>query len=252
MKKNYNIADPEWEWYIGKLYSKLISDFINDNIETVVELAPGFRHKIANALSDINFKGTFYVIDSSKDVLDYVNKKYQEFIPDAKIITINCNFEEAIAKLPKNIDLFLTNHSIDDMIIAEYSNIKYNLGVNNESLNENLLQMWSDLYNDKIKRKEISDSIYLMFKRLLEEKEIKYSIISQYKSNSYFLGKSNLIDEITCECFNKIKQLYLVDNDKIDNSLNYYPFGIDDERYNGKYLTYNTQNSKNWIVGTVK
>ena len=61
-----------------------------------------------------------------------------------------------------------------------------------------------------------------------------------------------MMDEITYECFNKIKQLYLVDNDKIANSLNYYPFGIDDERYNGKYLIDNTQNSKNWIVGTTK
>lgn len=252
MQKNYNIADPEWEWYIGKLYSKLINDFINYDVETVVELAPGFRHKIANALSNIEFTGTLYVIDSSKDVLDYVIEKYKEFIPNAKIITINCNFEEAIDKLPNNIDLFLTNHSIDDMIISEYSNIKYNLDINDESLNKNLLQMWSDLYNDNIKRKQISHHIYLLFKKLLDEKEVKYSIISQYKSNSYFLGKSSLIDEITCECFNRVKQLYDVNNKKIDNSLNYYPFGIDDKRYNGKYLIDNTQNSKNWIVGIGK
>ena len=46
-------VDEEWEWYIGKLYTKLIKGHCDFKINTVVEFAPGFRHKIANALKDL-------------------------------------------------------------------------------------------------------------------------------------------------------------------------------------------------------
>ena len=76
--------------------------------------------------------------------------------------------------------------------------------------------------------------------------------MSQYKSNSYFLGKSNYMDEIVDECFNNIKQLTDTNDELINKLLDFYPFGKDDERYNGKYLTDNTQNAKNWIAGKIK
>ena len=57
------------------------------------------------------------------------------------------------------------------------------------------------------------------------------------------------MDEITENCFNKIKQLIQMDNENINKILKFYPFGEDDERYNGRYLLDNTQNAKNWIVG---
>ena len=74
--------------------------------------------------------------------------------------------------------------------------------------------------------------------------------MSQYKSNLYFKEEFKEMDEITENCFNKIKQLVNMDNDYINKVLEYYPFGEDDERYNGKYLLDNTQNAKNWIVGS--
>lgn len=59
------------------------------------------------------------------------------------------------------------------------------------------------------------------------------------------------MDEITEKIFNKIKNLVNMDEEYINKILNFYPFG-DDERYRGKYLLDNTQNAKNWIVGSVK
>ena len=38
-------VDDEWEWYIGQLFYKLIEK--KSNINCVVELAPGFKYKIA-------------------------------------------------------------------------------------------------------------------------------------------------------------------------------------------------------------
>lgn len=40
MNFNDNIADDEWEWYIGQLFSKIIKDLPIRSIKTVVEIAP--------------------------------------------------------------------------------------------------------------------------------------------------------------------------------------------------------------------
>ena len=75
MKFSDNIADDEWEWYISKLFSKIIEKISKDKIKNVVEIAPGFRYKIAYALKEINFNGKLYVIDTNTEVLKYVNEK---------------------------------------------------------------------------------------------------------------------------------------------------------------------------------
>lgn len=40
MKFIDNIADDEWEWYIGQLFSKLIKKAYVGKIKNVVEIAP--------------------------------------------------------------------------------------------------------------------------------------------------------------------------------------------------------------------
>lgn len=252
MKKNYNIADDEWEWYIGQLYYQLIKNLYKDSINCVVELAPGFRHKIADALKEIDFAGTIYVIDYSEDVLDYIKEKYKEILPKANIICINKKLEDSIDYIPDNTDLFLSNHSIDDLIISNYSNEEYKKNSNNEILLNDLLNQWKKLYNDKESIDRITDKVLKDFKKLFNTKNIKMIIMSQYKSNSYFLGESNYIDEIVDNCFNKIKELTDTNDNIVNKTLDFYPFGKDDERYNGAYLIENTQNAKNWIVGKIK
>lgn len=251
MKKNYNTADAEWEWYIGQLYYQLIKNLYKKKIKCVVELAPGFRYKIADALKELNFDGVIYVIDYSNDVLNYVKSKYEKILPNAKVICINKKFEESLDLIPKNIDLFLSNHSVDDLIISNYSNEEYNEESNNDLLYNDLLILWEKLYHDSFSVKKITSEIVKIFNELFTNKNIGLVIMSQYKSNSYFLGKSNYMDEIIEHCFNDIKILTDTDDTLINKLLNFYPFGEDDERYNGKYLTDNTQNAKHWIAGIV-
>jgi hypothetical protein len=251
MKKNYNIADDEWEWYIGKLFGRLIEKLYHDKIKNVIEIAPGFRYKIAYALKDNNFKGTIYIIDSSLDVLNYVKEKYQELLPEAKIVCINKTFKESINLLPRNIDLLLANHVLDDMIISKYKAWKYNRSSNNEVMFNELSNLWKELADNIDEVNRITLEIFNEFKELFNTKTIKFILMSQYKSNSYYLNNKDM-DNIIDKLFNMIKELSNTDNRLINNILDYYPFGKDDERYNGKYLLDNTQNAKNWIAGEVK
>ena len=106
---------------------------------------------------------------------------------------------------------------------------------------------------EKIKKKvdEITFKVYLSFKEFLLNKKISNIIMSQYKSNLYFKEEFKEMDEITENCFYRIKSLVSMDNEYINNILDFFPFG-DDERYRGEYLLKNTQNAKNWIVGSIK
>lgn len=237
-----NKADDEWEWYIGMLFSKIINDFNLNNCKTILEIAPGFRYKIAYALKEINFNGTLYIIDSSKEVCDYVKEKYQEILPDATIITINDSLENVIKNLPK-IDLLLGNHIIDDLIIYKEANINYKI---NENIQDILNLSWKNIYNTK-KYLSINARVINLFKELF--KKVDFCILNQYKGNVFLLD-NNYEYIITKECFNKIKNMVKNNDEQINLSLAYHPFG-DDERYLLPDLLANVQNSENWIVGEI-
>ncbi len=244
------IADDEWEWYIGQLFAKLIEKVHKGKIQTVVELAPGFRYKVAYALKEFNFNGNIYVIDTNLEVLEYVKEKYSKILPKANIICLNCTFENSFEVIPQEFDLFLSNHSIDDMIIAEHMEKSYVNNLGNDDFRDILSDAWRELGKNKETIEQITNHVYLSFKKFFNYKKIETIIISQYKSNLYFKEEFTEMDKITENCFNRIKKLVNMDNYYINKILEYYPFGEDDERYNGRYLLDNTQNAKNWIVGS--
>lgn len=250
MKCNDNFADDEWEWYIGQIFARLIKNAHISNIKDIVEIAPGFRYKVAYALKEVSFEGNLYIIDTSTEVLKYVEEKYKEILPNARIIGINKSFENAFEDIPNEFDILLSNHCIDDMIIAEYMN-NYNKNLNSENFRDMLTEAWIELGKESAKINAISNKVFSTFEKFFSNKKITTIIMSQYKSNLYFKDEFKEMDEITEECFNRIKELIIMDNEYINKILDFFPFG-DDERYRGKYLLDNTQNAKNWIVGKYK
>ena len=70
-------------------------------------------------------------------------------IPEAKIICINKNFEDAFNDVPNEFDLLLSNHCIDDMIISEFMQNYYNKNLNNDNFKDMLTEAWIELGKDK-------------------------------------------------------------------------------------------------------
>ena len=225
------VYDAEWELYMGCLISKILE---NKNIDIAVELAPGMRIKGAIALSKINFNGTLFIIDDSKDVCDFIKDEYKKILPNIKLIILNEKLETAIEKLPKNIDLFLANHAIDDLIIAEYSK---NYIQDSLTLNKywDSLAISNDLFF-------VEQKILYQFFKLFKNINIEHVLMSQYKSNVFM--KNENANLIASEVFNYIKQLLNLEDLAVLE--NYYPFG-DDERYLLPDLLNNVQNKENWI-----
>lgn len=239
---NYNIADDEWEWYVGQLFSKLIKDNLK-NLKTIVELAPGFRYKIAYALKDINFNGDLYIIDSDNDVINFIKEKYKEILPNCNIICINETFDKSIDFLPKKIDLFLSNHSIDDLLI--FQTLK-----NTFDLKKDILNTWEEVTKNNVVYEQNSNNVFNSFLKLKQEKEINFIIMSQYKSNIFLELINDDIYDCVNNVFQKIKLLTNTDDAAINKSINkYFPFGENEVRYNYKELLDNMQNAKHWICG---
>ena len=244
-----NDADDEWEWYIGQIFAQIIKNVYKGELKAVVEIAPGFRYKIAYALKEINFKGKICIIDTSKEVLEYVNEKYSKMLPNVEIICVNKSFEKSFNDIPDKFDLLLSNHCIDDMIIAEYMK-NYSENLNSKEFKEILTKAWMSLGKNENQINEIINKVFDEFKEFFLSKEISTIIMSQYKSNLYFKDSFKEMDEVTEKCFKKIKNLIEMDNENVNKILDFFPFG-DDERYRGEYLLNNTQNAKNWIVGKI-
>lgn len=250
---NYNNIkiDEEWEWYIAQLFFNIAQN-CKLAPKVVVEVAPGYRHKIAIMLSQLNFSGELFVVDNNKNVLEFVEYKYKQLLPKAKITCLHQSFEKAIELLPQNIDVFVANHIVDDMLLEEYiSKTKYNTMLDKAFLADSFAKLWESFSKNQNQIKMCTDFVVDSFEKLVNKKQIDFAIISQYKSNLFLKDKSLPMEKITQACFDKIKKLFDCDDEKINQMLKVYPFG-EDERYLGKELLDNTQNAKNWIVGKPK
>ena len=241
-------VDDEWEFYIGKLYSHILKNLINFKVNLVVEVGVGFRYKIAYALKDTEFNGTIYIVDINREVLNYVASKYSEILPNAKVITLECEFCDAYRYLPNQVDIFIANHVIDDLILNEYIKMKDDKSIADHK--ECIFQCWKELKANKTIQNQIIDKTVNDFNNFFQNCKTKLSLLSQYKSNVYLKG-CKYLNEIVDQAFTQIKKLFNCDHENLKQLLQYHPFGKN-RRYLGKRLLNNTQNENYWIVGNFR
>ena len=245
--------DTYFEKYMARLYHRIIWKNKIKNINTVVEFAPGFKYKIAYALKRIKFNGTLYIIDINKNVLDFVYKKYSKILPNVKIILINKELLDSIKYLPKEIDLFLSNHPIDDVVISKYldkEGIKIAFDNTIES-KEFLINCWNNLSKKDNLIKNIDNNVYNEFSCFFKSIKFRFIIISQYKSGYYKEG-SNYVEKLTKEIFDRLNKDITTNRDDLNKSFDFYFPDFDVSLLPGFSLKENIQNPSNWIAGVYK
>jgi len=242
--------DEYFERYMGRIFYNIINDNFKRKINTVVELGPGFKYKVACALQVMNFDGTIYVIDSNEEVLKYIKTKYEELLQYAKVVCIKADFKEAIKQIPKDIDLFLCNHIFDDMVISKYlegENLKEAFDNDNES-KYILTDAWREL-STSIKLQSIKNEVVEDFKTFFRNINVKFTIISNYKSG-YYVNNKNFIEDLLTDIFAKMRKLIKTDVKKLNKSFDFYMDEFDESlKHEELHLKNNIQNTKNWIVG---
>jgi len=239
------VADMDlfFEKYMGNLFRRIIEEGNRKDIKVVVEFAPGFRAKGAYALREIGFVGTVYIIDINKKVLEYVEELYKLVLPDSEIIGLNYSLGDCIKYLPAEIDIFLTNHPLDDMIIFEYLGDKSDNAFNNdEKSKEFLYKAWDEILAssdlNKFKRNVIRE-----WKQFIDNISIGMFILSQYKS-AYYSNSDNMIEDYVKLVFLELREIIGFDENLIKSALEDVDPLLDDEFK----VSDNIQNSENWIV----
>ena len=245
--------DDYFEEYMGKVYSRIIeNNELNNNLNSVVEFAPGFRYKIAYALKNVNFDGTIYIVDSNESVLDFVEKKYKEILVNAKIVKVHKDLLESVSLIPNNIDLFLANHSIDDMIVSKYlEEKKLEEAFNNTSDSKGiLLNCWEELKEDDKNLAILHKKVYEEFMEFLIKVNPKFVIMSQYKS-AYYMKQKNYIEELSKEVFDRLKNKIDTNILTLKNALDFEFEDFDAALNEGFSLKENIQYYDNWIAGRI-
>ena len=245
--------DDYFEEYKGKVYSQIINKNELNKVNSVVEFAPGFRYKIAYALKNINFNGTIYIVDSNRSVLDFVEKKYKEILKDANVIGICSDLKDSTDLLPKNIDLFLANHSIDDMIVSKYlENKRLEMAFNNVKESKGiLLNCWEELKENDKCLSSIIDVIYNELSDFFLKIHPKFIIMSQYKS-AYYMKQKNYVEELSKVLFDKLKSLINTDINLLKEALDFEFEDFDVAKNEGFSLKENIQYYDNWIAGRIE
>ncbi len=242
--------DDYFENYMGLVYYHLIKASKLSNINTVVEFAPGFRWKIANGLKNINFTGTIYIIDSNKSVIDFVEEKYKEILPEATVVSINEDLINSIKYLPKNIDLFAANHAIDDMVISRYiKGKKLEDAFNNtEESKSILIKCWNELKEEDDVLLNIQDNVYNDLINFFDNINFRLIIMSQYKS-AYYMNQKNYVEDLSKKIFNKLKFRINTDLSNLKEALSFDFEDFDAALNEGFSLKENIQYYDNWIMG---
>jgi len=242
--------DDYFEEYMGRIYYQIIKENQIDNINSVVEFAPGFRYKIALALKRLNFSGTIYIIDSNENVLEFVYEKYKSILPDAKIISINKDLIDSIDSLPDSVDLFLANHCIDDMIISKYLiGKKLEDAFNNtEDSKKILIECWNNLKKEDNILFNINECVYNDLITFFQKINIRLIVMSQYKSG-YYMNQKNYVEDLSGIIFNKLKISINTNLNDLEKALDFDFADFDVALNEGFSLKDNIQNSKSWIAG---
>jgi hypothetical protein len=240
-----------FEKNMGNIFYELINSLDINNIDSIVEFAPGFRSKISYALEKMNYSGTLYVIDSNEKVLEYIKETYSKNIPNAKIVPVNCDLKECTNSLPKEATLFLANHCFDDMIISKYIQMKdldY-LFDNNEDTYTLLNKCWLDLVKDDQLLNRIIDEVYDEISSIFRKVDFEYVIMNNYKSWFYF-NINNIPEMHSTKVFNRLKNNFnIIDVKDIMSKIDF----VKDEELEGSLsIEENILNPDNWIVGEVK
>ncbi|NCN86793.1 hypothetical protein GW932_03090 [archaeon] len=225
--KNLSI-ERVWNNYIGNIWYNLFVFFNLSKEGILVEIAPGEVNKIGLGLSKYNFSGTIYLVDICKNSLKKVVRKYKYSMPHAKIIPLCIPFGECFNYLPSKIDMLVSNHPLDDLIIGKsMSKKKINNFFSNHS---NLLvsktkKLWLDFESSKLNSLKIKRSVFDDWKNIIKKINPSFVIISQYES--YFFKKNNLLspDKHAFDILKKLRKFYydkeVCMKGKIENLIEY-------------------------------
>lgn len=109
--------DVQWDREIGGMWARLLRLHRVNPTGNIAEAGPGFTLKVGYGLKTHGFRGTLYVVDPNRRILDWVTVRYRELLPEARIMPIRARLDAAAPLLPSGLDAILMNHLLDDLLL---------------------------------------------------------------------------------------------------------------------------------------
>ncbi len=188
-KKSLEQFDPtelDWDYYVGSKYHRMFAKLKLEKDSTVLEIGPGSVSKVGEGLKQYGFIGKIVLVEPELNSLQEISKKYKLLMPKATVIEMNMTLNEYLQNQCHNsIDVVVSNHVIDDMIIGKYISSKQKFTEffqdhYTEPDIQKTSRLWEELTLDVGKRLQITEETIIEWINVM--KLSKATIISAYDS----------------------------------------------------------------------
>lgn len=113
------LTDPSvWDAYIGEVWHAVLRSLALPPHATVIEVAPGSSAKIGHALAHLGFCGDLHIVEAAPNALEALLPKYRTLLPRARLHTHPQSLSAAYNGLPRQPDVIVASHVLDDMLLA--------------------------------------------------------------------------------------------------------------------------------------
>lgn len=185
-----------WDEYMSGVWYRLINSLGIHSKGCLIEIAPGSSIKIGMALNQMSFSGQLYLIEPHPALGQFILKMYQSILPLANIILISETLEDSLLTLPLNPDAILSNHPLDDMLLAANAFKKSKLfdsWANNKNPTPCVIrQEWKKLSSNPTELMSSMEAVISIWKEVNNQLKPNWLLMSQYPS--YTLEHENLTD----------------------------------------------------------
>jgi hypothetical protein len=239
---------PAWDNYVSNIWRDL---FVFTGIsarDIVVEIAPGTSTKIGLALSKLHFAGELYVVEPVFNVLETVVSKYQNILPAARIHPIQTTLALCHSHLPTKADLLVSNHPLDDMLLAagsteeDFSKL-FEWGEGSHFAQ--ILSQWNEFKNKPHTLLTAHQKVYYDWKDILRILNPANFILCQYPSitlTNHSLGALNVEATKILETIKTVQYYSTRPQEDIQAILNKH------KNYNDAHIGKAVLNAANWVI----
>ncbi len=237
-----------WDTCMATVWAALLLEYQLAPNMTVIEIAPGTSTKIGLALQKCLFQGKLYLVEPSEKSLSILYNRYKSILPNTEIYPIPHTLLNSIDYLPKNSDFILSNHPLDDMLIAnqwansnQSSLFDWALSPSGE-ISALFLEQWLSWTSDLSQLYFAKRDVIRQWQQFFLQVKSSVTLISQYPSITLQKNQLQDLNEHASDILNGLKNSNPVPYQQIQSILNQL------ENYNNKHIATEVLNAKNWFV----
>ncbi len=249
----YITSYAKWYTYMATVWTALLTNQRIAAGMTVVEIAPGASTVIGLALKACQFKGKLYVVEPVESLLVATCNNYKMLLPCAEIYPLHHTLLSSIDSLPRHVDFILSNHPLDDMLLAypfdeSCLHALFNLtGLSSAEISSTYHDQWlkisADLNGLHVAKKQVLEQ----WMHVLQELTTATLIMSQYPSVALENNNLNALNQHAMDMLCTLRTYFfhseVSSQDKlVQSTLNTL------ENFNNKHIATEVLNAKNWLV----